>query len=121
MKTNRQIDSTREEGLRSRPPGVMATRRQAGAETVIEITGVLDAMTLGSVAATLQALAEEEVLRVSFDLSRLRMVDARGLGAVATAARRLRERGAAVQVHGLGGQPAMLHRVMRLQALLPAP
>jgi anti-sigma B factor antagonist len=85
-----------------------------GNTTTIEIAGELDATTVADLRPELNAIAEELPKRVEVDLSRLRMVDSSGVGAIISLFKRVRANGDSFVVIGITGQPLSIFRVLRL-------
>jgi anti-sigma B factor antagonist len=85
-----------------------------GKTVVIEISGELDATTVGELRPKLNAVADEQPEKVEVDLSRLRMVDSSGVGAIVALFKRVRAIGATFTVSGVNGQPLSIFRVLRL-------
>jgi anti-sigma B factor antagonist len=85
-----------------------------GHTTTIEIAGELDATTVGELRPKLNAIVEERPEKVEIDLSRLRMVDSSGVGAIVALFKRVKANGAAFVVTGINGQPLSIFKVLRL-------
>ena len=85
-----------------------------GYTTTIEIAGELDATTVGEIRPKLNVIADELPEKVEVDLSRLRMVDSSGVGAIVALFKRVKANGAAFVVTGINGQPLSIFKVLRL-------
>ena len=85
-----------------------------GHTTTIEIAGELDATTVGELRPKLNVIADELPEKVEVDLSRLRMVDSSGVGAIVALFKRVKANGAAFVVTGINGQPLSIFKVLRL-------
>lgn len=85
-----------------------------GKTIIIEISGELDATTVGEIRPKLNAIADAQPERIEVDLSRLRMVDSSGVGAIVALFKRVRAVGATFTVTGVNGQPLSIFRVLRL-------
>jgi len=85
-----------------------------GLTTHIEIAGELDATTVGELRPKLNVIADEQPERVEVDLSRLRMVDSSGVGALVALFKRIKAHGGAFAVTGVNGQPLSIFKVLRL-------
>ncbi|MGE5786411.1 MAG: STAS domain-containing protein [Myxococcales bacterium] len=85
-----------------------------GTTTTVEISGELDATTVAELRPQLNAIADELPSRVEVDLSRLRLVDSSGVGAIIALFKRVRANGNAFVVTGVNGQPLSIFKVLRL-------
>ena len=90
------------------------TKTTNGLTTTIEIAGELDATTVGELRPKLNVIADERPEKVEVNLSRLRMVDSSGVGAIVALFKRVKANGAAFVVTGINGQPLSIFKVLRL-------
>ena len=92
----------------------------------IAIEGELDAVTVGDVRKEVDRICELRPKRVEVDLSKLRMVDSSGVGAIVSLYKRVRAQDGVVVIMGLRDQPLAIFRLLRLDRVmtggdLPAP
>jgi len=80
----------------------------------LRIDGKLDATTVPDLEPTLARLVAREPWQVELDLSRLRMIDSIGVGALIRFCKRLRLSGCHFTVSGLHDQPLTVFRLLRL-------
>lgn len=90
---------------------------------VLAIAGELDAVTVPELRSAIdQIVAEaqgtESHKRVVVNLSRLHLIDSSGIGAVVSLYKRVRAAGSDVEVTGLHGQPLVIFRLLRLDAMM---
>jgi anti-sigma B factor antagonist len=90
------------------------SRTDNGAETVLRIEGVLDAVTAPEIRPTIDALIAEKRPAISVDLTALRLIDSSGVGAIVSLFKRAKAYGGAVTVAGLKDQPLAIFRLLRL-------
>jgi anti-sigma B factor antagonist len=88
-----------------------------GAETVLEIRGVLDAVSAQDVRPTVEALVSEGRRSIRVDLSALRLIDSTGVGLIVGLYKRCKAFGGTVQVSGLKDQPLAIFRLLRLDRI----
>jgi anti-sigma B factor antagonist len=93
---------------------VSAHRNGASLRYDVRLVGELDLASVGSLTDALAALRYERPELVVIDLSELRFVDARGLGALVDAERNLRARGGSLV---LAGPNPHIRRVLTLTAV----
>lgn len=101
-----------------RPSSLRAIRTDVPGGVVIRLEGLLDALSVGDTAPLFDALPRLPATEVRLDLSSLRMIDGRGVGAIVSLAKRLRSQGSQLRVVGARDQPLALLRLMRLEVLL---
>jgi anti-sigma B factor antagonist len=92
----------------------------------IVIEGELDAVTAGDVRQEVDRICGLRPKRVEVDLSKLRMVDSSGVGALVSLYKRVRAQEGEVVIMGLRDQPLAIFRLLRLDRVmigsdLPAP
>lgn len=98
-------------------PGLVS-RRDAGDETILEIRGVLDAITSADVRPAIEALLEERRKVITVNLSSLRLIDSSGVGMIVGLFKRCAAYGGTVKVAGLKDQPLAIFRLLRLDGIL---
>ena len=82
------------------------------------IEGELDAISVFELRPVLDALVTKRPKRVEVDLSRLRIVDSSGVGALVSLYKRIRAQGGEVVVVGLQNQPLAIFRLLRLDRVM---
>ena len=90
------------------------SRTDNGADTVLRIEGVLDAVTAPEIRPTIDALIAEKRQTISVDLTALRLIDSSGVGAIVSLFKRAKAYGGNVTVVGLKDQPLAIFRLLRL-------
>jgi anti-sigma B factor antagonist len=85
-----------------------------GNTTTIEIAGELDATTVAELRPKLNVIADERPEKIEVDLSRLRMLDSSGVGAIVALFKRVKANGSTFVVTGINGQPLSIFKVLRL-------
>lgn len=86
--------------------------------TRLAIEGELDAVSVSDLRGDLEKLLARQPSRVDIDLSRLRMVDSSGVGALVSLYKRVRAQGGSVVVSGLRDQPLAIFRLLRLDRVM---
>jgi anti-sigma B factor antagonist len=86
--------------------------------TRLLIEGELDAISVFELRPDLDALVNRRPQRVEVDLSRLRIVDSSGVGAIVSLYKRVRAQGGEVVVTGLQNQPLAIFRLLRLDRVM---
>jgi len=84
----------------------------------LSIEGELDAVTVSDLRAEIDNLLARPAKRIEVDLSRLRMIDSSGVGALVSLYKRVRANGGNVVVHGLRDQPLAIFRLLRLDGVM---
>lgn len=84
----------------------------------LAIEGELDAVSVSDLRADLEKLLARQPSRIDVDLSRLRMVDSSGVGALVSLYKRARAQGGSVVVSGLRDQPLAIFRLLRLDRVM---
>jgi anti-sigma B factor antagonist len=84
----------------------------------LSIEGELDAVSVSDLRGDLEKLLARQPARIDVDLSRLRMVDSSGVGALVSLYKRARAQGGAVVVTGLRDQPLAIFRLLRLDRVM---
>ncbi|MCA9624975.1 MAG: STAS domain-containing protein [Myxococcales bacterium] len=85
-----------------------------GDTILLSISGELDSLTAPDVRTTFDEIVEAKPSKVSLDLSKLRVIDSSGVGAIVSLFKRLRNEGAEFAVQGVQGQPLSIFKVLRL-------
>lgn len=84
----------------------------------LRVDGKLDITTVGELERILATLVAREPWHVELELSRLRMLDTAGVGALIRFYKRLRMGGCHFTVSGLRDQPLAVFRLLRLDERL---
>jgi len=84
----------------------------------LAIKGELDALSVADLRPEIDSLVNKRPRRVEVDLSRLRMVDSSGVGALVSLYKRVRAQGGQVVVTGLQDQPLAIFRLLRLDRVM---
>ena len=82
------------------------------------IEGELDTVTVSELRKGIDALVSSHPKRVEVDLSRLRMLDSSGVGALVSLYKRVKAQGGEVVMFGLRDQPLAIFRLLRLDRVL---
>jgi anti-sigma B factor antagonist len=80
----------------------------------LSMEGELDAVSVSELRADMEKLLARQPSRIDVDLSRLRMVDSSGVGALVSLYKRSRAQGGTVVVTGLRDQPLAIFRLLKL-------
>jgi anti-anti-sigma factor len=96
-----------------------STDRADGVAT-LRIEGELDAVSIPDVRPTIDTLIAERHPRIVVDLSRLRLIDSSGVGALVFLYKKAKEYGGVVTVQGLRDQPLSIFKLLRLDRVLLA-
>jgi anti-sigma B factor antagonist len=80
----------------------------------------LDAVSIPDVRPTIDTLIAERHLRIVVDLSRLRLIDSSGVGALVFLYKKAKEYGGVVTVQGVRDQPLSIFKLLRLDRVLLA-
>jgi anti-sigma B factor antagonist len=86
--------------------------------TVLRLQGVLDALSCPELRRVLDALVEERKPAVTVDLSKLRLIDSSGVGAMVSLYKRVRANGGEVRFVGATAQPLVIFKLLRLDRAL---
>lgn len=95
-----------------------AGRFEDGGEKRVFIEGVLDAVTVCEVRPLLEALVAMLPRRVVVDLSRLRLIDTCGVGALVAIYKKARVNDCSFRVSGVSQQPLAILRLLKLDSVL---
>jgi anti-sigma B factor antagonist len=93
-------------------------RTDDGDLTTLKIEGSLDAISTPELRSMIDALVSERRLRITIDLSALRLIDSSGVGAIVGLYKRSKALGGRVTVQGLRDQPLAIFRLLRLDRVL---
>ncbi len=96
---------------------IVQGRGEAEGETRILIDGVLDAVTVTDVRRSFEAIEVNRSGRVVVDLSRLRLIDSCGVGAIVALYKRARAGRVGFSVAGANQQPLAILRLLNLDKL----
>ncbi len=88
--------------------------------TTVTIEGALDAVSTPDIRPLIEAIVAERRTKVVVDLSRLRLIDSSGVGAVVSLYKRVRADGGEVTVEGLRDQPLAIFKLLRLERIMSA-
>ena len=91
--------------------------KQDGAAT-LRIEGELDAMSVVELRPIISGLGEERPAQVVVDLSRLRLIDSSGVGAIVAMFKLVRGYGGNLVVTGVRDQPLAILRLLHLDRVL---
>jgi len=89
-------------------------RTDSGDETLLRLSGSLDALSAPELRTIVEELVTERRPRVVVDLSTLRLIDSSGVGVIVSLYKRLRAQGGDVTVQGLRDQPLAIFKLLRL-------
>jgi anti-sigma B factor antagonist len=89
-------------------------RTDSGDETLLRLSGSLDALSAPELRTIVEELVTEKRPRVVVDLSALRLIDSSGVGVIVSLYKRLRAQGGDVTVQGLRDQPLAIFKLLRL-------
>jgi anti-sigma B factor antagonist len=88
------------------------------AATTLRIEGELDAVTVVDLRPVITRIADEQPTRVLVDLSRLRLIDSSGVGALVAMFKAVRAYGGDLGVLGVRDQPLAILRLLHLDRVL---
>jgi anti-sigma B factor antagonist len=94
-----------------------STNRIDGVAT-LRIEGELDAVSIPDVRPTIDILISERPARIVVDLSRLRLIDSSGVGALVFLYKKAKEYGGVMTVQGVRDQPLSIFKLLRLDRVL---
>jgi anti-anti-sigma factor len=97
------------------------SRSDVGEETILKISGVLDAVSAPEIRPTVDALVGERRRVVTVDLASLRSIDSSGVGVIVSLFKRCKEYGGSVRITGLRDQPLTIFRMLRLDRVFTLP
>lgn len=90
---------------------------EAGSAT-LRIEGELDAVSVVELRSVIATVSSEKPSRVVVDLSRLRLIDSSGVGAIVALFKAVRAYGGSLGVVGVHDQPLAILRLLRLDRVL---
>lgn len=85
---------------------------------VLRVAGELDALSVADLKPTIDRIVYERPLRLSVDLSGLRLIDARGVSAIVSLFKAVQSYEGRMTVRGACGQPLTVLRALRLDNVL---
>ena len=97
------------------------SRTDDGDETVLSISGVLDAVTAPNIRRTIDVLVAEQRRAITLELSGLRMIDSSGVGVIVSLYKRCKAFGGTVRIAGLKDQPLAIFKLLRLDRVFTLP
>jgi anti-sigma B factor antagonist len=97
---------------------IVVGRVDDGGETRVYIEGVLDAVTVTEVRPSLEAAVARQPRRVVVDLSRLRLIDSCGVGALVAIYKKARANDTSFAVAGANQQPLAILKLLNLDRVL---
>lgn len=86
--------------------------------SVLRIEGELDALSVVELRPTISQISEERPKQMVVDLSRLRLIDSSGVGAIVSLFKQVRANGGSMVVEGVRDQPLAILRLLRLDRVL---
>lgn len=89
-------------------------KTENGNVTIFALRGNLDAVTAPTLKAEIETLMNERKVNVVFDLAGLELIDSSGVGAIVSLFKRVRTQQGDVKLAALGGQPAEIFKLLRL-------
>src|SRR6516164_9217888 len=93
------------------------SRVDEGTTTLLRIEGALDALSTPELRPTIEALIEAKCSQVQVDLSKLRLIDSSGVGALISLYKRMRAHGGKLVITGLHDQPLAIFKLLRLERI----
>jgi len=90
------------------------TRTDSDGETVLRVSGQLDALSAPDLRPALDRLVSEGKSAIVVDLSDLKMIDSSGIGALVGLYKRVRAGGGEVRFVGVKEQPLAIFKLLRL-------
>lgn len=89
-----------------------------GGVPVLRIEGELDALSVVELRPMIAQIGDERPKRMVVDLSRLRLIDSSGVGAIVSLFKQVRANGGTMVVEGVRDQPLAILRLLRLDRVL---
>ena len=87
----------------------------------LSIEGQLDAVSVADLRIELDRLVATRPKAVEVDLSRLRMIDSSGVGALVSLYKRVRSQGGSVLIKGIRDQPLAIFQLLKLDRFMLRP
>jgi anti-sigma B factor antagonist len=84
----------------------------------LTIEGQLDAVSAADLRVELEKLVAARPKSVEVDLSRLRMIDSSGVGALVSLYKRVRAQGGSVVIKGIRDQPLAIFQLLKLDRFM---
>ena len=84
----------------------------------LSIEGQLDAVSVSDLRVELDKLVAARPGAVEVDLSRLRMIDSSGVGALVSLYKRVRAQGGNVEIKGIRDQPLAIFQLLKLDRFM---
>jgi anti-sigma B factor antagonist len=84
----------------------------------LSIEGQLDAVSVSDLRSELDKLVATRPTAVEVDLSRLRMIDSSGVGALVSLYKRVRAQGGNVVIKGIRDQPLAIFQLLKLDRFM---
>ena len=89
-------------------------------ESILSIAGELDALSVQDLRPVIERIADDRPPKVLVDLSKLRLIDSSGVGAIVALYKRIKAQGGNVAVIGLKDQPLAIFKLLRLDRVFRA-
>lgn len=86
--------------------------------SVLRVEGELDALSVVDLRPIISRIGEERPKQMVVDLSRLRLIDSSGVGAIVSLFKQVRANGGTLVVEGVRDQPLAILRLLRLDRVL---
>lgn len=86
--------------------------------SVLRIEGELDALSVVDLRPIIAQIGEKRPKQMVVDLSRLRLIDSSGVGAIVSLFKQVRANGGDMVVEGVRDQPLAILRLLRLDRVL---
>lgn len=90
-------------------------------ESVLSIAGELDALSVQSLRPVIDEIAGNRPSKVLVDLSKLRLIDSSGVGAIVSLFKKVKSYDGSLSVVGVRDQPLAILRLLRLDSVLVPP
>jgi anti-sigma B factor antagonist len=87
---------------------------EEGSNSVLHVDGELDALSSPELRPTLEALAHDLGRNITVNLSKLKLIDSSGLGALISLYKQARANGGNVSFVGVADQPLVLFKLLKL-------
>ncbi len=87
----------------------------------LAIEGQLDAVSAGDLRLELDKLVATRPHAVEVDLSKLRLIDSSGVGALVSLYKRVKQQGGNVLINGIRDQPLAIFQLLKLDRLMLRP
>ncbi len=87
-------------------------------ESVLSITGELDALSVDDLRPVIESIADDRPSKVLVDLSKLRLIDSSGVGAIISLFKKVKAYDGSLTVVGVRDQPLAILRLLQLDRVL---